>query len=106
MEASPWIPDLDGSVFAAGNEPLAFVVKRDGGDVGSVTLERNQLRRTNMRGGKELWESEIGFWAYGSGRRVSDLIDIDLFVNCGREEAFAGRSRVNTSWVIETDGCD
>ena len=52
MEASPWIPDLDGPVFAAGNEPLAFVVKRDGGDVGSVTLERNQLRRTNMRGGK------------------------------------------------------
>ena len=53
MEASPWIPDLDGPVFAAGNEPLAFVVKRDGGDVGSVTLERNQLRRTNMRGGGE-----------------------------------------------------
>lgn len=50
MGASPWIPDLDGPVFAAGNEPLAFVVERDGGDVGRVALERNQLRRTNMRG--------------------------------------------------------
>jgi len=58
MRVSPWIPDLDGPVFAAGNEPLALVVKRDGGDVGSVALERNQLGR-NMRGGG-LWESEIG----------------------------------------------
>jgi hypothetical protein len=50
MEAAPRIPDLDGPVFAAGNEPLAFVVKGDGSDVGSMALERNQLRRTNMRG--------------------------------------------------------
>jgi len=45
MGVSPWIPDLDCSVFAASNEPLSFVVKRDGGDVGSVALERNQLTR-------------------------------------------------------------
>jgi len=89
MRVSPWIPDLDGPIFAAGNEPLALVVERDGGDVGSMALERNQLG-ANMRG-EGLWESEIGWQAYGSGRRVSDLIDIDLFVNCGREEAFAGR---------------
>jgi len=38
--------------------------------------------------------------AYGSGRRVSDLIDIDFFVNCSREEAFAGRRGVNTAWAI------
>ena len=50
MGVSPWIPDLDGPIFAAGNEPLALVVERDGGDVGGVTLERNQLGRTNMRG--------------------------------------------------------
>ena len=50
MGVLPWIPDLDGPIFAAGNEPLAFVVERDGGDVGSVTLKRNQLGRTNMRG--------------------------------------------------------
>lgn len=43
MDVLPWIPDLDGSVFAASNEPFAFVVERDGGYVGSVTLERNQL---------------------------------------------------------------
>ena len=43
MEALPWIPDLDGPIFATRNEPLAFVVERDGGDVGSVALERNQL---------------------------------------------------------------
>jgi hypothetical protein len=98
MGVSPWIPDLDGTVFAAGNEPLALVVERDGGDVGSMTLERNQLR-ANMRG-EGLWESEIECQAYGSGRRVSDLIDIDLFVNCGREEAFAGRRGVNTAWAI------
>jgi len=98
MRVSPWIPDLDGPVFAASNEPLALVVKRDGGDVGSVTLERNQLWR-NMRGGG-IMESKIGWQAYGSGRRVSDLIDIDFFVNCGREEAFAGRRGVNTARVI------
>ena len=51
MGVSPWIPDLDGPVFAASNEPLALVVKRDCGDVGSVALERNQLR-ANMRGGR------------------------------------------------------
>ena len=89
MGVSPWIPDLDGPIFAAGNEPLALVVERDGGDVGSMALERNQLG-ANMRG-EGLWGSEIRWRAYGSGRRVSDLIDIDLFVNCGREEAFAGR---------------
>ena len=50
MGALPWIPDLDGPIFAARNEPLAFVVERDGGDVGSVALERNQLGRTSMRG--------------------------------------------------------
>ena len=50
MGVLPWIPDLDGPVFAAGNEPLAFVVERDGGDVGGVALERNQLGRTSMRG--------------------------------------------------------
>jgi len=50
MGVLPWIPDLDGPVFAAGNEPLAFVVERDGGDVGRVALERNQLGRVNMRG--------------------------------------------------------
>lgn len=99
MGVSPWIPDLDGPVFAAGNEPLAFVVKRDCGDVGSVALERNQLR-TNMRG-EGLWESEIGWQAYGSGRGVPDLIDIDFFVNRGREEAFAGRSGVNLGWAIQ-----
>ena len=91
MGVSPWIPDLDGPIFAASNEPLAFVMKRDGGDVGSVALERNQLRRTNMRG-KGLWESEIGWEAYGSGRGASNLINIDLFVNCCREETFTGRS--------------
>jgi len=57
MGVLPWIPNLDGPVFAAGNEPLAFVVERDGGDVGRVALERNQLGRTNMRGG--LRASEI-----------------------------------------------
>lgn len=50
MGVLPWIPDLDGPVFAAGNEPLALVVERDCGDVGSVALERNQLSRANMRG--------------------------------------------------------
>ena len=50
MGVLPWIPDLDGPVFATGNEPLAFVVERDGGDVGGVALERNELGRTNMRG--------------------------------------------------------
>ena len=43
MDALPWIPDLDGPVFAASNEPFALVVERDGGYVGSMTLERNQL---------------------------------------------------------------
>jgi len=52
MGVSPWIPDLDGPVFAASNEPLALVVERDCGDVGSVALERNQLNRANMRGGR------------------------------------------------------
>lgn len=28
-----WIPDLDGPIFAASNEPFTFVVERDGGDV-------------------------------------------------------------------------
>ena len=41
--------------------------------------------------GEGLWESGIGLEAYGCGRRASDLIDIDLFVYCSREEAFAGR---------------
>ena len=91
MGVLPWIPDLDGPVFAAGNEPLALVVERDCGDVGSVALERNQLSRANMRGGG-LWESGIGLEAYGSGRGASDFIDIDFFVNCGCEEAFAGWS--------------
>jgi len=50
-----------------------------------------------MRG--RLWEPEIGLEAYGSGRRAADLVDIDFFVNCGREEAFAGRKGVNTAWV-------
>jgi len=49
MGVLPWIPDLDGPVFAAGNEPLAFVVERDGGDVGRVALERNELGRAKMR---------------------------------------------------------
>jgi len=73
-----WIPDLDGSVFAASNEPFSFVVERDGGYVGSVTLERNQ------RG----------------GRRASNLVDIDLFVNCSRKEAFTGRSGMNGDGVV------
>ena len=49
MGVLPWIPDLDGPVFAAGNEPFAFVVERDCGDVGGVAFERNKLGRTNMR---------------------------------------------------------
>ena len=62
MGVLPWIPDLDGSVFATGNDPLAFVVERDGGDVGSVALERNQLGRTNMRGfgGLVLYDRRTG----------------------------------------------
>lgn len=43
MDVLPWIPDFDGPVFAASNEPFAFVVERDGGYVGGVSLKRNQL---------------------------------------------------------------
>lgn len=50
MRVLPWIPDLDGSVFAASNEPFAFVVKRDGGYVGGMALKRNQLPKTGVRG--------------------------------------------------------
>ena len=50
MAVLPWIPDLDGPVFAAGNEPFAFVVERDSGYVRSVALERDQLGNTNIRG--------------------------------------------------------
>ena len=46
------------------------------------------------------WESEIGWGAHWSGRRVSDLVDVDLFVNCGREEAFTGRSGMNGDGVV------
>ena len=58
MGALPWIPDLDGPIFAARNEPLALVVERDGGDVGSMALERNQLRAI-MRG-KDYGNSRSG----------------------------------------------
>lgn len=57
-----------------------------------------------MRG--KIWESEIGWKAYGSGRGVSDLIDIDLFVDCGREEAFAGWSGGEHGMGHLIDGSD
>jgi len=34
---------------------------------------------------------------YWSGRRAADFVDVDLFVNCSRKEAFAGRNGVNTA---------
>lgn len=45
MDVLPWIPDLDGPIFAASNEPFTLVVERDGSDIGSMALERDQLRR-------------------------------------------------------------
>lgn len=64
------VPDLDGSVFRAGNHPLAFTVEGDSGDIVCVAIEGHD--RVGVAG--------------------LDIVELDIGVSGGGEVTFIGRN--------------